>query len=165
MPDGTTSKVLLTAMGGESGAGDGVSSVRRWTAPLDGEIQMLAEITHLDAKAEEAVARVISSRAGLLGAWTVKGQSVLTELNKLSVKKGDVLDFVVTSKGEKTAGAYQWSPSVLMPGASNPGMPATGGRWDARVDFSDPNKPQKPLGALEELCQALLLSPEFSVLE
>ena len=38
MPDGTTSKVLLTAMGGESGAGDGVSSVRRWTAPLDGEI-------------------------------------------------------------------------------------------------------------------------------
>ena len=33
------------------------------------------------------------------------------------------------------------------------------------VDFSDPNKPPKPLQPLEELCQALLLSPEFSVLE
>jgi len=165
MPDGTTSKVLLTAMGGDSGAGDGISSVRRWTAPLDGEIQIQAEITHLDAKAEEAVARVISSRAGLLGAWTVQGQSVCTELNKLSVKKGDVLDFVVTSKSGKTAGVYQWSPSILMPAAPNPGMPGMGSRWDARVDFSDPNKPPKPLQPLEELCQALLLSPEFSVLE
>ena len=165
MPDGTTSKVLLTAMGGDSGTGDGISSVRRWTAPVDGEIQIQAEITRSDAKADELVARVISNRAGLLGEWTVQGQSVCTEMNKLSVKKGDVLDFVVTSKSGKTAGAYQWSPSILMPGMENPSMPGMAQRWDARVDFSDPNKPPKPLAPLEELTQAILLSPEFSVLE
>ena len=52
-----------------------------------------------------------------------------------------------------------------MPGMEMPGMPGMARRWDARTDFADPAKPAKPLTALEELCQALFLSPEFAVLE
>ena len=44
-------------------------------------------------------------------------------------------------------------------------MPGMVQRWDARVDFADLSKPLKPLTALEELCQAVLLSPEFAVME
>jgi len=44
-------------------------------------------------------------------------------------------------------------------------MPGMAQRWDARDDYADPGKPLKPLTALEELCQAVLLSPEFAVLE
>jgi len=36
---------------------------------------------------------------------------------------------------------------------------------DARTDFADPAKPPVPLTALEELCQAVVLSPEFAVVE
>ena len=71
----------------------------------------------------------------------------------------------MTSQTDKDAGPYQWSPSILMPGVEMPGMVGMARRWDARTDFADPSKPPKPLSALEELCQALLLSPEFAVLE
>jgi hypothetical protein len=157
--------VMLSAMGGDSGPGQALSSIRRWTSPLDGEITITAELTHTDPKTEGVVARIISSRTGALGEWKAKAQSLCTELNKVAIQKGETLDFIVSSQSDKDAGAYQWSPSILMPGAVMPGMPGMAQRWDARVDFADPNKPAKPLTALEELCQALLLSPEFAVLE
>jgi hypothetical protein len=52
-----------------------------------------------------------------------------------------------------------------MPGSDMPAMPGMNRRWDARVDFANPKAPQKPFSALEALCHALLLSPEFAVLE
>lgn len=81
------------------------------------------------------------------------------------MKKGDTLDFIVSSQSDKDGGPYQWSPSITAPGTSMPAMPGMVKRWDARVDFADPNKPPRPLTALEELCQAVLLSPEFAVME
>ena len=66
------------------------------------------------------------------------------------------------SQSHKDGGPYQWSPTITVPGTSMPGMVQ---RWDARVDFADLSKPLKPLTALEELCQAVLLSPEFAVME
>lgn len=164
--DGKTSGgVMLNAMGGDSGAGPALSSIRRWIAPLDGEITITAELTHTDAKTEGVTARIISSRSGPLGEWQAKAQSISTELSKIPVKKGDTLDFIVSSQSDKVAGAYQWSPSILMPTAALPGMAGMTRRWDARTDFADPSKPARPLTALEELCQALLLSPEFAVME
>jgi hypothetical protein len=52
-----------------------------------------------------------------------------------------------------------------MPGSEMPGMKGAARRWDARTDFADPAKPQRPLSALDELCHTLLLSPEFAVLD
>ena len=75
------------------------------------------------------------------------------------------------------AGAFTWGqfflkyllahPAVnaVMPGTDMPAMPGMARRWDARVDFANPKAPQKPLSAWEELCQAILLSPEFAVME
>ena len=83
----------------------------------------------------------------------------------MPVKKGDTLDFIVSSQTDKDAGPYQWSPSIVMPTADMPAMPGMAKRWDARVDFANPKSPQKPLTAWEELCQAILLSPEFAVME
>jgi hypothetical protein len=76
-----------------------------------------------------------------------------------------MLDFIVTGIGGKDAAAYLWSPSIVMPGSDMPAMPGMNRRWDARVDFANPKAPQKPFSALEALCHALLLSPEFAVLE
>ncbi|MEN9637920.1 MAG: hypothetical protein RL077_6324 [Verrucomicrobiota bacterium] len=163
--DGKPSEVKVDAMGGASGLSPALSSIRRWVAPLEGEVNITAELTHTDAKTEGVIARIISNRTGELGEWKAKAQSVCTDLAKVPVKKGDMLDFIVSSQSSKDAGAYQWSPSITVPGSAIPGMPGMAQRWDARVDFADPNKPAKPLTAWEELCQALLLSPEFAVME
>ncbi len=163
--DGKSAGVMLDAMGGDSGPGAGLSSIRRWVAPLDGEVNITAELTHTDAKTEGVVARIISSRTGPLGEWKAKAQSICTDLTKVPVNKGDTLDFIVSGQSDKDAGPYQWSPSITVPGSAMPGMPGMAQRWDARVDFADPNKPARPLTAWEELCQALLLSPEFAVME
>ena len=163
--DGKPSEVKVDAMGGDSGLTTSMSSIRRWIAPLDGEIHITAELTHTDAKAEGVIARIISSRTGELGSWKAKAQSLCTELSKVPVKKGDTLDFIVSSQTDKDAGPYQWSPSIVMPTADMPAMPGMAKRWDARVDFANPNAPAKPLTAWEELCQAILLSPEFAVME
>ena len=163
--DGKPSEVKVDAMGGDSGLTTSMSSIRRWIAPLDGEINITAELTHTDAKTEGVIARIISSRSGELGEWKAKAQSLCTDLAKVPVKKGDTLDFIVSSQTDKDAGPYQWSPSITMPTADMPAMPGMAKRWDARVDFANPKAPQKPLTAWEELCQAILLSPEFAVLE
>jgi mono/diheme cytochrome c family protein len=157
--------VMLDAMGGAPGTAGNQSTVRRWVAPLDGELNINAELIHMDEKSDGVIARVLCSRHGLLGEWTAKKQSVCTDLTKVVVKKGDMLDFIVTGIGGKDAAAYLWSPSIVMPGSDMPAMPGMNRRWDARVDFANPKAPQKPFSALEALCHALLLSPEFAVLE
>jgi hypothetical protein len=157
--------VMLDALGGDPGAASKQSTIRRWVAPLDGEVNINAELIHMDEKSDGIVARILSSRAGQLGEWTAKKQAVCTDLTKIAVKKGDTLDFIVSSISGKDAAAYQWSPSIVMPGIDMPAMPGMNRRWDARVDFANPKAPQKPLTALEELCHALLLSPEFAVME
>lgn len=157
--------VALDALGGDPGAASKPSTVRRWVAPQDGEVDINAELIHMDEKSDGVIARVLSSRSGVLGEWTANKQAVCTDLNKIAVKKGDTLDFIVSSIGEKDAAAYLWSPSIVMPGSQMPAMPGMNRRWDARVDFANPKAPQKPLTALEEFCHALLLSPEFAVLE
>lgn len=122
----------------------------------------------MDEKSDGVVARIVSNRAGPLGEWSAKNQSVRTELNKVLVQKGDTLDFVVSNVGGKNPASYRWSPRIVMPGAEMPAIPGMARRWDARRNFSDPKtplKPLKPLTALEGLCHALLLSPEFSVIE
>ncbi len=52
-----------------------------------------------------------------------------------------------------------------MPGTHMPAIPGMARCWDARVDFANPTAPQKPLLAWEELCQTVLLWPEFAVIE
>jgi hypothetical protein len=157
--------VMLDAMGGDPGAASKHSSVRRWVAPLDGEVNIAAELIHMDEKSDGVIARILSNRDGLLGEWTAKKQALCTDLTQIPVKNGDTLDFIVSSQTDKDAGPYQWSPSIVMPTADMPAMPGMAKRWDARVDFANPKAPQKPLTAWEELCQAILLSPEFAVME
>ena len=159
------SGVMLDAMGGDPGPDANKSTIRRWIAPLDGDINITAELIHMDEKSDGVIARILSSRAGVLGEWTARKQALCTDLTRIAVKKGDTLDFVVSSASGKDAAAYQWSPSILMPTADMPAMPGMAKRWDARVDFANPKTPQKPLTAWEELCQAVLLSPEFAVME
>ncbi len=165
LPDGKPSGVMLDAMGGDPGPGNSLATIRRWTAPLDGTVNITAELVHADGKTEGVTARILSSRQGVLGEWNAKMSSTPTDLSDVKVSAGEHLDFVASSQTDADAGAYQWSPTLTMPGSEMPGMKGTPRRWDARSDFADPAKPHRPLSALEELCHTLLLSPELAVIE
>jgi len=163
--DGKSGDVSLDAQGGNPGPSDRLSSIRRWTAPLDGTVNVTAELIHADDNSDGISARIVSSRVGLLGSWDVRRNAVLTELANVAVKKGEVFDFLVNGLGTKDVSAYRWAPTITMPTAEMPGMRGMARRWDARLDFADPSKPQKPLTAWEELVQILLISPETAMLE
>jgi hypothetical protein len=169
MPDGKAAAVMVDALGGDAGPGLQASSIRRWVAPLDGKITVMAELAHADNKTPGVIARVVLTRPDaeprVLGEWQAHGSAVETAVGETEVRRGDTLDFVVTSQSEADAGPFEWSPMIRMPGVEMPGMPGVSRRWDARTDFADPAKPAPPLSALEELCQAVLLSPEFAVIE
>jgi hypothetical protein len=165
MADGKMGGVMLNRMGGEAAPSQRMGSIRRWVAPVSGSVDVNAELTHSDPKTEGVLARLISSRVGVLGEWKASKGSVCTDLHKVTVEKGETLDFLVCSLNEKEPGTYVWSPCIAAPGMPVPGMPGMVQRWDARTDFADPKVRIKPLSAFEELCQTLLLSPEFAVLE
>jgi hypothetical protein len=169
MPDGKAAAVMVDALGGDAGPGLQASSIRRWVAPLDGKVTVLAELAHADNKTAGVVARVVltppDGEPRVLGEWQAHGTAVETAVDETEVRRGDILDFVVTSQTEADAGPFEWSPTIRMPGVPMPGMPSVSRRWDARTDFADPAKPPVPLTALEELCQAVVLSPEFAVVE
>jgi hypothetical protein len=142
MPDGKAAAVMVDALGGNAGPGTLASSIRRWVAPLDGKVTVMAELAHADNQTAGVVARVVLTRPDaeprVLGEWQAHGSAVGTAVGETEVCQGDTLDFVVTSQSEAEAGPYEWSPMIRMPGIEMPGMPGVARRWDARTDYRHP---------------------------
>ena len=154
-------KLAITAGGGETGNGIGVGAIRRWTAPLDGRVKIGGELEHVQADSKGVVARIVYKSSNLLGEWKALHSSITTSLDTFEVKKGDVLDFVVSGGMETVADKFQWAPTITMVSAEMPGMPGMPRIWDAKTDFMDVRRMPKPIGPWEELAQVLLLSNEF----
>lgn len=153
-----TSGIILTREGGT--AADGEAIIRRWTAPRDGHVDIYAELVDLGKTG--VTCRILSSRTGLLGEWSAVESAVMTSLNEIEVKKGDVLDFLTESKKADGSDKVKWAPTITMRDSDIPGMKGMHMRWDARTDFMNPASMPQPLGAWEELAQVLLLSNEFA---
>lgn len=142
-----------------------VATCRRWIAPEDGKIDVAAELSHAGTIGDGVLCRIVSSRSGLLGEWTAKGNSVATALKAVEVKKGDTLDFLTFAQADPTGDSYRWAPTISMPGREMPAMPGMAMKWDAKTNFLDPAKLPAPLGPWEELAQVLLLTAEFATAE
>ena len=140
-----------------------MASVRRWTAPDDGEVAIGGEISVGATGGGDGIrARVISSRAGQLGEWIVdrsNGVSSATLIPKVQVVAGEILDFTVDCRETTTSDGYRWAPvlrSLQMPEQAS-GFQNT--LWDAQADFVAPPPPR--LTPLEQMAQALLMTNEF----
>ena len=107
--------------------------------------------------------RIISSRAGQLGSWTLHNDKAETKIEALEVKAGETIDFVVDFNGNLNSDDFKWPPVVR---TKDQGAGAPSGEyaveWSAKKDFSGPPEPPpKPLSAWEKYAQVLLLSNEF----
>ena len=105
-----------------------------------------------------------------LGAWRVFNDKQATPVDRLAVRQGDAIDFIVTAGGNPSSDAFGWSPTVIAedqaPEAEDrdrSGPAAAGWRWSAARDFGPPPAPL--LSPWEQVAQALLLTNEFWFLD
>ncbi len=133
------------------------NAIRRWTAPRDGFISIDATLSQAPKTPDQVVARIVSSRTGLLGVWNASPKpGTATKLPRVMVKRGDTIDFVTASITSGKGTQFGWAPVIKMDGGS--GMLS---EWSAQKDFSDGSSTER-LGAWEKFAQVLLETNEMS---
>ena len=161
IPDKDLGWVLLTKDGGHPGSKD-VMSIRRFIAPLSGTYRIAGAISHGNAQGDGIVARIVSSKKGTLGQWTVYNNAVTPKLDDILLTKGEQLDFVVDCGASPDFDGYAWAPSLKL---MDTGLPKGQKRsWLTSEAFSDIPGP-KPLTRLEQFVHALMMSNEFVTID
>lgn len=164
-PDAALGWALLTSGGGHPGRGNGFNAIRRWTAPLDGVIAIKGELTHGGECGDGILGYVVSSNGGILWREKIKYAKAELNLDHITVKAGETLDFVVASDADENCDGFGFAPHVKY--TALPGGLSLGGtertEWDANIDFEGPKPP--PLQPLEQYAQVLLLSNEFAFVD
>jgi mono/diheme cytochrome c family protein len=163
LPDTKLGWVILNADGGHVGNDQNHAAIRRWRAPSDGVVTITAELNHPSDKGDGVRAHIVSSRTGSLGEWTAKNSKTPVKLDRVEVKRGDHLDFVVDCRQTVEFDSFHWSPIIKM--GFGVGRPSGGEprEWNAKGDFGGPKKtPEKSqLTAWEKYAQVLLLANEL----
>ncbi|MBI3862483.1 MAG: PSD1 domain-containing protein [Planctomycetia bacterium] len=157
LPDPKLGWLLLTAQGGHPGGNKSHVIVRRWRAKQAGRVSIEAMLSHPAEQGDGVRGRVISSRAGELGGWTVHHGEAPTKLDGVEVQEGETLDFVVDCLANESNDSFAWSPAIVLTGTDG----QTTLRYNAASDFRGPAPSQKRLSPLEQYAQALLLANEF----
>lgn len=153
-------QVRVTAAGGTTGAALG--AVRRWIAPMDAVVALDGQLS-VEGNASDLLATMELRRGKeapkALGSWSKVAGKVATSLERLEVKKGDIIDFCVRNVKNRPPVKFTWAPALRqmeMPDGES------GRQWHALEDFSGPPPPPpKGLEVWEKFAQALLLTNEL----
>jgi hypothetical protein len=95
--------------------------------------------------------RIVSSRHGLLGEWTVHQSNTATGPVHTQVEPGDIIDFVVDCQGEITHDEHEWPVTITTPAATGPRQ-----SWNSQKDFY-----VGPSDIWVNYAHALLMTNEF----
>jgi len=161
LPDGQIGWVLLNATGGHPGNDPQHAAIRRWTAPRAGKLAINGTLRQENEAGDGVRGRIVSSRVGVVGEWTVHHAKELTAVEPVEVKPGDTIDFVVDCRSGPDSDSYSWAPTIKLTAPYPDGHAALTKTWDAKEDFSGPKEIPKPLDAWEKFAQVLLLSNEL----
>ena len=159
LPDPSVGWVNLTAQGGHPGGNLKITAIRRWIAPQAGLVKIEAVLSHAAEMGDGVRGHIISSRTGELGTWTIHHGKVDTNLERVQVLQGEILDFVVDCLTNEANDAFGWSPIItLAPGDQADGKER---RFSALADFFRPGQKPISLSPVDQYTQALLLANEF----
>lgn len=115
----------------------------------------------LRGKAVGIQARIVSSRQGEVGSFALKEGACSTEVQEVSLKKGDTLDFVVESMNPKGNASFGWAPKIRVQDYQAAEQAQETYEWHAESEFDGPPPPRlKGLDAWGKFAQVLLLSNE-----
>jgi mono/diheme cytochrome c family protein len=157
LPDAKLGWVILNAEGGHVGNHLKHAAIRRWRAPKDGTVRISGALRHETDKGDGVRGRIVSSALGKLGEWAVYNSKATANVERLEVKRGDIIDFVADLRGSVDSDSFLWAPRVRYVNADG----GYGAQFNAKSDFAGPRKERKPLTAWERYAQALLLSNEL----
>jgi len=146
---------MLTAKGGHPGSGAASAVIRRWQAGPAAVVAVSGSLRVPSDKSLGVRARVVASRAGLLGEWTAKGgaPAVAIALPKVRLAPGETLDFLVDDWNGDGHDSFDWAPEIR--DAASGELLAS-----ASADFARPGV--APQDAWSALAQVLLQSNEFN---
>ena len=150
-PDPKLGYLLINPDGTHPGHDSAHASIRRWISPAKLTVQIRGHLRHPNAGGDGVRARVVSSREGLLGEWTVHNSATQTDVSSITVQQGDTLDFLVDPRTSDGFDATEWSPTV----STLDGKQV----WNAKSGFAPP--PAEPLSRLALYAQALMMTNEF----
>jgi hypothetical protein len=125
---------LLQSSGGHAGDDQQHAAIRRWTAAKSGFVQVQGTLRHPSESGDGVRSRIVSSRAGLMGQWTTKTNSIETNVTKIEVQPGDTLDFVTDCQESVNSDSFEW-PVQLRFSDTTGNEPET---WDSSTDFHGP---------------------------
>lgn len=146
--------IRLNADGGLTS--DGISAVRRWTAPRDGVITIDGELANNTKNGAGVMGRIVASQSGPIAVYTAAKGKVLTKVTHLVVRRGETVDFLVECRALAPKGEpFAWSPVIRM------GDVKGSHEWDAKKEFSDAAAPKR-LGGWEKFAQVLLETNELT---
>jgi hypothetical protein len=151
--------VYLNAAGGATGRTN-IAAIRRWVAPRDGVISISGQLARFYSTNGMVRGRIVSSRTGLIAEWKTADKHINANVDKIEVKQNDTIDFIVDCMGDKRPKTFIWAPVIEMAKVDSEelGLPHI---WDAKENFVDPKKIQRPMSAWEKYAQVLLFSNEF----
>ena len=134
LPDATIGWAFLTPAGGHPGDDQQRAVIRRWTAPKAGIVVVAGALRHLSESGDGVHSRIVSSRNGLVGDWRSKSNRVETNVVKIEVQPGEMLDFATDCQAHVTSDSFEWIVNLRLSDASGAEL----GRWDSSSDFHGP---------------------------
>ena len=133
------------------------AAIRRFTPPRD-MVLTLAGRVHRKAEAGNGVlARIVSNRKGQIAEWVVEPKgAVASPVGTLDVKAGEVIDFVVESRGDANSDTFEWRTVLTA---------ADGTVFSAKDQFHGPDAPVTTLDRWAKFAHVLLQSNEFAFVD
>ncbi len=133
LPDVTIGWVLLHAAGGHPGD-EQHAAIRRWVAPLAGNLTVAGKLAHGSENGDGVRGRVVSSRGGPVGEWNAKTGEVATPVGSFAVEAGDTIDFIVDCRGTFESDSFNWDVELKLTNSAG----AAAGVWNSSSDFHGP---------------------------
>ena len=112
LPDPTLGWVTLHANGGHPDSKH--AAIRRWTAPVDGQVVIQGKLHHGSKQGNGVRARVIHRQTENLGTWTAHHTHVETPVATVQVRRGDTIDLVTDSLGTTTSDSFTWQVRLTL---------------------------------------------------
>lgn len=133
LPDAVRGWVLLNPQGGHPGDAQH-AAIRRFHVPAAGRMTLAGALSRPAANGDGVRARVVSSRRGVLGEWTVVSGSGETVLPAFEVETAEILDLVVDCVGTVESDSFGWSAVLTLTAADGARL----GEWKSEAAVTAP---------------------------
>ncbi|MBX3437032.1 MAG: DUF1553 domain-containing protein [Planctomycetaceae bacterium] len=118
LPDAQLGWVTVHANGGHPGNTREFSAIRRWVAPMDGAASVSGTLQHGSEHGNGVRGLIVSSRAGVIGEWTVHNGQAETTTSPVEIAAGDTIDFIADNNGDVTSDSFAWTVTVSVGSAA-----------------------------------------------